>query len=205
MGNFEFTVKLLGYSSVIRWLPGRLCSNQLFVPLSWEVSDGRSDPQSPLVLLSCVPELTHSGPCLPRTIKASPSISVSLSHQHHQLSFSNVVAEILQGEEIFAACSNKIFWWTVSIVEMKMRLMWTIELVPLFRSLKKELNRVHLCYFSRFHVCVLIYDICFSLSDLLHSAGIETEQMCGRGGMGKVGWVGDWDWHIYMTMCKIDS
>ena len=28
---------------------------------------------------------------------------------------------------------------------------------------------VHLYHFSRFHICVLIYDICFSLSDLLHS------------------------------------
>ena len=29
---------------------------------------------------------------------------------------------------------------------------------------------VHLYHFSRFHIYVLIYDICFSLSDLLHSA-----------------------------------
>ena len=191
MGKFEVTVKLLDYSPVIKWLSGRLCSDQLFVPLSREVSDGRSDPQCPHVLLSCVPELTHSGPCLPRTIKASPSISVSLRHEHHQFSFSNVVAEILQGEEAFAACSNKIFWWTVSIVEMKMRLTWTIELVPLFRSLKKELNRVHLCYFSRFHICVLIYDICFSLSDLLHSTGIETERtdvQTRRDGEGGMSW-----------------
>ena len=28
---------------------------------------------------------------------------------------------------------------------------------------------VHLYHFSRFHIYVLIYDICFSLSDLLHS------------------------------------
>ena len=28
---------------------------------------------------------------------------------------------------------------------------------------------VHLYYFSRFHIHALIYDICFSLSDLLHS------------------------------------
>ena len=28
---------------------------------------------------------------------------------------------------------------------------------------------VHLYHFSRFHICALIYDICFSLSDLLHS------------------------------------
>ena len=28
---------------------------------------------------------------------------------------------------------------------------------------------VHLYHFSRFHICVLIYYICFSLSDLLHS------------------------------------
>ena len=30
---------------------------------------------------------------------------------------------------------------------------------------------VHLYHFSRFHICVIIYDICFSLSDLLHSVG----------------------------------
>ena len=29
---------------------------------------------------------------------------------------------------------------------------------------------VHLYHFSRFHIYVLIYDICFSLSDLRHSA-----------------------------------
>uniref|UniRef100_A0A8C6BIR4 pyridoxal kinase n=1 Tax=Monodon monoceros TaxID=40151 RepID=A0A8C6BIR4_MONMO len=28
---------------------------------------------------------------------------------------------------------------------------------------------VHLYHFSKFHIYVLIYDICFSLSDLLHS------------------------------------
>ena len=28
---------------------------------------------------------------------------------------------------------------------------------------------VHLYHFSRFHIYALIYDICFSLSDLLHS------------------------------------
>ena len=28
---------------------------------------------------------------------------------------------------------------------------------------------VHLCHFSRFHIYALIYDICFSLSGLLHS------------------------------------
>ena len=159
------------------------------MPLSWEVSDG-SQIQCPHFLLSSVPGLTNSGPCLPRTIKDSPSISVSLRREHHQLSFSNMVAEILQGDEIFATCSNKIFWWNVSTVEMKMRVMLTIELVPLFRSLKKELNMVHLYYFSRFHICVLIYDICFSLSDLLHSAGIGTdiENRCADKG----GW-GRWD------------
>ena len=30
---------------------------------------------------------------------------------------------------------------------------------------------VHLYHFSRFHIYALIYDICFSLSDLLHSVG----------------------------------
>ena len=30
-------------------------------------------------------------------------------------------------------------------------------------------NPVHLYHFSRFHIHALIYDICFSLSDLLHS------------------------------------
>ena len=30
---------------------------------------------------------------------------------------------------------------------------------------------VHLHHSSRFHICVLMYDICFSLSDLLHSKG----------------------------------
>ena len=30
---------------------------------------------------------------------------------------------------------------------------------------------VHLYHFSRFHIQALIYDICFSLSDLLHSVG----------------------------------
>ena len=37
--------------------------------------------------------------------------------------------------------------------------------VSLFLSCKP----VHLYHFSRFHIYVLIYDICFSLSDLLHS------------------------------------
>ena len=36
-------------------------------------------------------------------------------------------------------------------------------------SLLLPWNQVHLYHFSRFHVCELIYDIGFSLSDLLHS------------------------------------
>ena len=31
------------------------------------------------------------------------------------------------------------------------------------------LQNDHLYHFSRFHIYALIYDICFSLSDLLHS------------------------------------
>ena len=37
--------------------------------------------------------------------------------------------------------------------------------VCLFLSYKQ----VHQYHFSKFHIYVLIYDICFSLSDLLHS------------------------------------
>ena len=34
----------------------------------------------------------------------------------------------------------------------------------------------HLYHFSRFHIYALIYDICFSLSDLLHSVGQSLRQ-----------------------------
>ena len=78
---------------------------------------------------------------------------MSLRCEHHQLSFSNVVAEILQGDEIIATCSNKIFWWDVSTVEMKMRVMLTIELVPLFRSLKKEIGFICTIFLDSTYVC----------------------------------------------------
>ena len=40
-----------------------------------------------------------------------------------------------------------------------------LQSVPLFLLCRW----VHQCHFSRFHLYVLIYDICFSLFDLLHS------------------------------------
>ena len=43
--------------------------------------------------------------------------------------------------------------------------MFVLMPVPLFLLCKQ----VHLCHFSRFHIYVLIYDICFSFSALLHS------------------------------------
>ena len=40
---------------------------------------------------------------------------------------------------------------------------------PMSMSLFLPYTQVHLYHFSRFHIYVLIYDICFSLSGLLHS------------------------------------
>ena len=45
----------------------------------------------------------------------------------------------------------------------------SIHLFSISVSLFLPLKPVHLYQFSRFHVYALIYDICFSLSDLLHS------------------------------------
>ena len=45
----------------------------------------------------------------------------------------------------------------------------SIRLFSTSVSLFLPCKPVHLYYFSRFHIYVLIYDICFSLSDLLHS------------------------------------
>ena len=45
----------------------------------------------------------------------------------------------------------------------------SIHLFSTFVSLFLPCKLVYLYHFSRFHMYVLIYDICFSLSDLLHS------------------------------------
>ena len=45
----------------------------------------------------------------------------------------------------------------------------SIRLFSTSVSLFLPCKTVHLYHFSRFHIYVLIYDICFSLSDLLHS------------------------------------
>ena len=45
----------------------------------------------------------------------------------------------------------------------------SICLFSAFVSLFLPCKPVHLYHFSRFHIYALIYDICFSLSDLLHS------------------------------------
>ena len=45
----------------------------------------------------------------------------------------------------------------------------SIHLFSTSVSLFLPCKEVHLYHFSRFHIYVLIYDICFSLSDLLHS------------------------------------
>ena len=45
----------------------------------------------------------------------------------------------------------------------------SIRLFSISVSLFLPCKPVHLYHFSRFHIYVLIYDICFSLSDLLHS------------------------------------
>ena len=45
----------------------------------------------------------------------------------------------------------------------------SIRLFSTSVSLFLPCKRVHLYHFSRFHIYALIYDICFSLSDLLHS------------------------------------
>ena len=45
----------------------------------------------------------------------------------------------------------------------------TIHLFSTSVSLFLPCKPVHLYHFSRFHMYALIYDICFSLSDLLHS------------------------------------
>ena len=45
----------------------------------------------------------------------------------------------------------------------------SIHLFSTSVSLFLPCKLVHLYHFSRFHIYVLIYDICFSLSDLLHS------------------------------------
>ena len=69
---------------------------------------------------------------------------------------------------------------------------------PVLPLLCLQVSSLHLClcccpadgfhqyHFSRFHICVLIYSICFSLSDLLHSVQqalvsatlLELTQMC---------------------------
>ena len=45
----------------------------------------------------------------------------------------------------------------------------SIHLFPTSVSLFLPCKPVHRYHFSRFHIYALIYDICFSLSDLLHS------------------------------------
>ena len=45
----------------------------------------------------------------------------------------------------------------------------SIRLFSISVSLFLPCKLVHLYHFSRFHIYVLIYNICFSLSDLLHS------------------------------------
>ena len=48
-------------------------------------------------------------------------------------------------------------------------LLVSIHLFSTSTSLVLLCKQVHLCHFSRFHIYALIYDICFSLSDILHS------------------------------------
>ena len=45
----------------------------------------------------------------------------------------------------------------------------SIRLFSAFVSLFLSCKLVHLYHFSRFHIYALIYNVCFSLSDLLHS------------------------------------
>ena len=49
----------------------------------------------------------------------------------------------------------------------------TIRLFSTSVSLFLPCRLVHLYHFSRFHIHALIYDICFSLSDLLHSDNLQ--------------------------------
>ena len=90
-----------------------------------------------------------------------------------------------------------------------------------------QINKIVYTNFFRFHVYALIYDICFSLSDLLHSVwqslgpsmslqnlqsrnrdtDVEIKHMDAKGQGGAWDELGDWDWHIYTidTMYKIDN
>ena len=63
---------------------------------------------------------------------------------------------------------------------------------PLWKYIWKFLKKLH-----RFHIYVLIYDICYR----------RKEQTYGYQGGKWGGWdgLGDWGWHIYITMHKIDN
>ena len=56
----------------------------------------------------------------------------------------------------------------------------SIRLFSTSVSLFLPCKPVHLYHFSRFHIYALIYNICFSLSDLLHSVPIYTQSMYYR-------------------------
>ena len=85
----------------------------------------------------------------------------------------------------------------------------------------------HLYNFSRFHIYALIYNICFFLSDLLHSIwrslgpsmSLQMTQLHSVLWLSNIPWyihhggkrwgekLGDWDWHTYSvdTVHKIDN
>ena len=56
--------------------------------------------------------------------------------------------------------------------------MVSIRLSSTSVSLFLPCKAVHLYHFSRFHIYALIYDICFSLSDLLHSVWQSLDVFC---------------------------
>ena len=79
----------------------------------------------------------------------------------------------------------------------------TVSARPFYLPRLYSCKYVHQCYFSRVHICALVHDICFSLSDLLHSiwqtlgssTSLQMTQFCS------FLWLSNVPWYI----CTISS